>query len=70
MRRSGCSGGEVLGTAVCVLAKHLCGRWQQKGPGVHGPGAGFIHALGLQKDGEQGSSQGNPKGVRLGSPEE
>lgn len=70
MRRSGCSGGEVLGTAVCVLAKHLCGRWQQKGPGVHGPGAGFIQALGLQKDGEQGPSQGNSKGVRLGSPEE
>lgn len=66
MRRSGCSRGEVLGPAVCVLAKHLCGRWQRKGPGVHGPRAGFIHAFGLQKDEEQGE----PQGGKIGIPEE
>lgn len=29
---------EILGTALSLLAKHLCGRWQQKGPGVQEPG--------------------------------
>lgn len=54
---------------VCWLSTSVAGG-SRRGQVCMGPGAGFIHALGLQKDGEQGSSQGNPKKIRLGSPEE
>lgn len=72
MRGSEYRGGEeVLGTVVCLLAKHLCGRWQQKGPGVQGPGRASP-TLGATEiwGAEAWPSQGNREEEDRGSPEE
>lgn len=66
MRRSGCSGGKVLGTAVSVLAKHFCGRWQQKGPGVHGPRGGLHPRLGSAKRWGAGVFAREPQEDKIG----
>lgn len=56
---------EILGTALSLLAKHLCGRWQQKGPGVQGPGRASSTPWDYRNMGSRGMAlAGDPGGGR------